>query len=66
MAEVRDEEVKDLYGDELGAALLVIKDLRGTLQLAHHERGEMTTREIDKEINKATKLLRKYGMQAWG
>lgn len=63
---IHDEEAKELYGDELGAALLVIKDLRGMLQLAQHEHGMVPAREVDKEINAATKLLKKYGMQEFG
>ena len=63
---IRDEDAKAIHGDELGAALLVIKDLRGALQLATHNPGEMTKKQLDKEINAATKILRKYRMQAWG
>lgn len=46
--------------DDLKEALQMVEILAAALQLAHHEKQQISTRDVDREIRAAGKLLKKH------
>ena len=47
MRVIREEDAKDIHGEELGEALILIKDLRDHLQLVQHNHGDLKAKDVD-------------------